>query len=190
MTTTRVYTTGEVAKFCHVRKLTVARWVDRGELAAHQLPGRGDRRITHEDLLAFMTRNNFPLPEELAENGIDVLVVEDDPPVAETIAHALSEAGFSVETADSGFRAGSLTEQHRPAIIILDMDSGADMLHSIRKQKRLNATKILVIHGETDSRIEEALAAGANDALPRSYRKQELVSAVRQLTRRPPARKG
>ena len=54
MSMQRVLTTGEVARFCGVNFRTVLRWIERGQLVAYRLPGRGDHRIKMDDFLAFM----------------------------------------------------------------------------------------------------------------------------------------
>lgn len=60
-------TTGEAARFCGVNFRTVIRWIKRGHLRAYQLPGRGDNRIETKEFLAFLARNEMPVPEELRE---------------------------------------------------------------------------------------------------------------------------
>ena len=40
-----ILTTGDIAKYCNVNFRTVVRWVERGLLKSHKLPGRGDNRI-------------------------------------------------------------------------------------------------------------------------------------------------
>lgn len=59
-----VYTTGDVAKLCQVSPGTVSRWFDRGMLKGFRVPGRSgavDRRIPHENLVAFMQEHGLPM---------------------------------------------------------------------------------------------------------------------------------
>ena len=190
----QVFTTGEVAKFCNVRKMTVVRWVNRGELLAHQLPGRGDRRITRDDLLEFMERNGFPLPDELSDDGVEILVVDDDPHAANAIRRTLVGAGYQTEVATDGFRAGSMIETRKPRLITLDLSmpgmSGFEVLQYIREREDLNAMKVIVISGLPEKRMQEALAAGADEALSKPYKNEALVSAANALIGRPRRRKG
>lgn len=53
------FKTGEVAKLCGVTKVTVIRWIERGNLMAFRLPG-GQYRIRREDILSFA--NNYHIP--------------------------------------------------------------------------------------------------------------------------------
>jgi excisionase family DNA binding protein len=59
--TARVYlTTGKVARYCGVSKVTVLRWIAQGTLEAFKLPG-GQNRIRLDDFYAFASRHNIPM---------------------------------------------------------------------------------------------------------------------------------
>jgi excisionase family DNA binding protein len=53
-------TTGKVARLCGVSKVTVLRWIKKGDLVAFQLPG-GQNRITAVDFMDFATKNKIPV---------------------------------------------------------------------------------------------------------------------------------
>jgi len=53
-------TTGTVARHCGVSKVTVLRWIEKGNLVAFRLPG-GQHRIHRDDFYAFATKHNIPL---------------------------------------------------------------------------------------------------------------------------------
>lgn len=182
---TRVFTTGDVAGFCSVTKETVARWVDRGELPAHQLPGRGDRRIAAADLLAFLRDKGFPIPGALAERRVDVVVVEDDRNAAKAIQRVLARAGLRVEVAHDGFTAGATIEHLRPALVTLDLMmpgmSGLEVLAFLRGHESLRGLKILVVSALQGARLSQALAAGADDALSKPFRNADLLARVQGL---------
>jgi len=59
----RPLTTGEVAKYCHVSRVTVVEWIKAGKLDAYSLPG-GHRRIPTEVFIAFLQRYKMPIHEE------------------------------------------------------------------------------------------------------------------------------
>jgi len=54
------FTTGVVARYCGVSKVTVLRWIEKGDLPAFKLPG-GQNRISRDDFFAFGTRYSIPL---------------------------------------------------------------------------------------------------------------------------------
>src|SRR4051812_44254619 len=56
-----LYTTHEIAGFCHVSMLAVVKWIDQGKLLGFKTPG-GHRRVKRDDLLAFLQHYGFPLP--------------------------------------------------------------------------------------------------------------------------------
>ena len=53
-------TTGAVARQCGVSKVTVLRWIEKGDLAAFRLPG-GQNRIHRDDFYAFATKHSIPI---------------------------------------------------------------------------------------------------------------------------------
>lgn len=63
-----VFSTGDIAKLCHVAPATVAKWVDSGQLRGYRIPGSRDRRVQRDYLLEFLKEYDLP--------GIDVLEFE------------------------------------------------------------------------------------------------------------------
>jgi two-component system response regulator VicR len=53
-------TTGAVAKYCGVSKVTVLRWIEKGELTAFRLPG-GQNRIPRDDFYVFAAKHSIPI---------------------------------------------------------------------------------------------------------------------------------
>jgi two-component system, OmpR family, response regulator RpaA len=59
----QVFTTGDVARICHVSPRTVSKWFDSGRLRGYRIPGSEDRRIPRADLITFMKTYGMPLGE-------------------------------------------------------------------------------------------------------------------------------
>ncbi len=53
-------TTGVVARHCGVSKVTVLRWIEKGNLIAFRLPG-GQNRIHRDDFYAFAAKYSIPI---------------------------------------------------------------------------------------------------------------------------------
>jgi excisionase family DNA binding protein len=53
------FTTGIVARYCGVSKVTVLRWIEKGDLMAFKLPG-GQNRIDKADFYTFAQRYSIP----------------------------------------------------------------------------------------------------------------------------------
>jgi len=58
-------TTGVVARHCGVSKVTVLRWIEKGNLTSFRLPG-GQNRIHRDDFFAFATRHSIPIRKNIA----------------------------------------------------------------------------------------------------------------------------
>ena len=58
--THEVFTTGQVAKVCHVAPRTVSKWFDSGCLQGYRIPGSRDRRIPRASLLMFLRQHSMP----------------------------------------------------------------------------------------------------------------------------------
>jgi excisionase family DNA binding protein len=181
----RTLTTGEIAKYCGVNFRTVIRWIERGLLKAHQLPGRGDNRVEVHDFLAFLRANEMPIPEEFLDRSRRVLIVEDDAAMAAAIQRTLKRAGFETRVASDGFRAGTLLGTFLPGVMTLDLRMpgipGIDVLKFVRLAERLKDIRILIVSAMPRKELDEALAAGADDVLEKPFKNQDLVEKVSRL---------
>ena len=188
MTATQVtnsLTTGQVAKYCGVNYRTVIRWIERGEMKAYQLPGRGDNRIEIEDLIAFLRKNQMPIPLELSGGLNRVLLVENDRGQAQSMASALNNAGYETEIALYGFHAGAQIESYRPALIVFDLQTpgigGIEAVRFLRANSRTKHLKILLISDNANEDQHALLDAGANAVIQKPFQAHDLVSKVGQL---------
>lgn len=69
---TKPISTGTVARFCHVSKTTVIRWIDSGRLPGYKIPGSRTRKVRPKDLLMFMRHYELPIPSELERLDVTV----------------------------------------------------------------------------------------------------------------------
>ena len=113
-----------------------------------------------------------------------ILVVEDEPAIAESVAYALRRDGFSVEIAGT---CAAATGAGDAELIVLDLmlpdGSGFDLIGSWRRAGRL--TPIIVLSsrdGEAD-RVA-ALEPGADDYVMKPFSPREVVARVRAVLRR------
>ncbi|MER8188315.1 response regulator transcription factor [Kitasatospora sp. NPDC094015] len=118
-----------------------------------------------------------------------VLVVDDDPTVAEVVSGYLHRAGYLVDRASDGFQALARATEHRPDLVVLDlMLPGLDGLEVCR---RLRATEagadlpvvMLTARGEEADRIA-GLELGADDYVTKPFSPRELVLRVQSVLRR------
>ncbi|HEX8845149.1 MAG TPA: PAS domain S-box protein [Pyrinomonadaceae bacterium] len=119
-----------------------------------------------------------------------VLVVNDEPDVAELMSLQLRKAGYSVLTAFDGQEGFEVALALRPALIVSDVSmprvGGIEMCRLIRANQQLGATPVLLVSAaRTDSgSVVEGLKAGADDYLEAPYDRLHLIAKVAQLVER------
>jgi len=181
-----VLTSSEAARLCGVSFRTVIRWIQRGQLQAYKLPGRGDHRVPMAELRRFMRANGIPEPPELQRNmPRRILIAEDEPNMARAMTRALTSAGFATVSAGDGFQAGLLLYSYQPGLMILDIRmpavDGLTVLRTLRDNPLPFPCKVLVVSGEPQARLQEALALGADGVLAKPFANEELLAAVHRL---------
>ena len=119
-------------------------------------------------------------------NSPFVLVVEDEPSIAEIATLYLNRAGYEVQTAKDGQEALEMITDKLPDLIILDLMlpklDGYDLTRWIRDQSNVPIIMLTARRSESD-RIA-GLEMGADDYIVKPFSPQELVSRVRAVLRR------
>ena len=119
-----------------------------------------------------------------------ILLVEDEPDIAEFIAMELAVEGYDVRVERDGMRGLVAARQDEPDMIILDrMLPGLDGLEFLRRLRQSSDVPILMLTalGQTRDRVE-GLRLGANDYLPKPFDIEELLARVEaQLRARKPS---
>jgi DNA-binding response OmpR family regulator len=115
-----------------------------------------------------------------------VLVVEDEPQIAQIVRDYLQYAGFAVVTAADGADAITLAGERRPDLVVLDL--GLPRLDGLEVARRLRRDTDIPIIMLT-ARVEESdrltgLGVGADDYVTKPFSPRELVARVRAVLRR------
>jgi len=117
---------------------------------------------------------------------MQVLLIEDDPSVAESVVDGLSTANFDVTHVGSGRAALEVSENSRFDIVLLDLGlpdmDGTDVCKIIRSRSEV---PIIVVSARSDE-IDRVLALemGADDYVVKPFGMRELVARIRAVTRR------
>ncbi len=116
-----------------------------------------------------------------------ILLADDDPTIADTLAPFLERAGFHVLVVSDGVNALEKVQAHHPELIILDvlmprMD-GRETLRRLRKANVWTPTILLTQVGEASERAL-ALEEGADDYLNKPFDPHELLARIRAVLRR------
>jgi two-component system response regulator ResD len=121
-------------------------------------------------------------------SGRTVLVVDDEPTIAEVVARYLERAGYETATAGDGLEALRLAEERRPDLIVLDlMLPGLGGLEVLRQLGESDAPRtpviLLTAKGEQDDKLV-GLGSGADDYVVKPFSPNELVARVDAVLRR------
>ncbi|WP_339130553.1 response regulator transcription factor [Streptomyces sp. f51] len=115
-----------------------------------------------------------------------VLVVDDDPTVAEVVSGYLHRAGYLVDRAADGPAALARAAAHRPDLVVLDlMLPGMDGLEVCRRLRAQGPVPVIMLtaRGDEDDRIL-GLEVGADDYVTKPFSPRELVLRVESVLRR------
>lgn len=118
-----------------------------------------------------------------------VLIVEDEPAIAELIAVNLQHGGFIAVVAQDSVTAQRELDAVLPDVILLDWmlpgQSGLSLARHWRKQARTRSIPILMLTARGDEPDKVAgLDAGADDYITKPFSTQELLARIRAVLRR------
>lgn len=118
-----------------------------------------------------------------------LLIIEDDPRIAETLSAGLAEEKFLVEVAEDGERGEYVASINHYDAIILDLllprRSGMEVCRNLRAQGINTPILMLTALDATSDKIA-GLNYGADDYLTKPFVFEELLARVRALLRRGP----
>jgi DNA-binding response OmpR family regulator len=121
-----------------------------------------------------------------------ILVVDDEPQIAEIATDYLRLAGFDVIVAGDGVRALEAVRGRHPDLIVLDLGlpklDGLAVARTIRRESDLPII-MLTARVEEDQRLH-GLEIGADDYITKPFSPRELVARVRAVLRRTEKRQG
>lgn len=118
---------------------------------------------------------------------VTVLVVDDEPVLAEMVSMALRYEGWNITTAGDGSSAIATARRQRPDVVVLDVMlpdmSGLDVLHKLRSENPGLPVLLLTAKDAVEDRIA-GLTAGGDDYVTKPFSIEEVVLRLRALLRR------
>lgn len=124
---------------------------------------------------------------------MDILIVEDEPAILESLHFILSRCGWSVGVARDGEAALEAAMRSRPRLLLLDImlpkKGGLDVLKSVRLSETLRSTCVVMLtaRGQQYDR-QAAMDLKADGFITKPYANADVVAEVRRtLERRPVA---
>ena len=120
--------------------------------------------------------------------AISVLIVEDDPNIAELLQMYLEKEGYAVTTAADGGQGLEKFRTIQPDLVLLDvmtpvMDGWA-VCRAIRAESQVSII-MLTAKGETDDKVT-GLKAGADDYITKPFEMREVLARIEAVLRRAP----
>jgi len=120
-----------------------------------------------------------------------VLIVEDDPDIAEGLRYNLEREGLRAVVADTGEKGLeiALDKGNAPALVLLDLMlpgmSGMELCRRLRREPQTRRTPIIMLtaRGAESERVA-GLELGADDYVTKPFSVRELVARVRAVLRR------
>ena len=116
----------------------------------------------------------------------DVLIVEDEPAILDSLQFILGRNGWSVASARDGEMALEVVRRLKPRMLLLDImlpkKSGLDVLKAIRADPEIMSTAVVVLtaRGQQYDR-ELAAELNADGFITKPYSNTDVVSEVRRM---------
>ena len=111
----------------------------------------------------------------------EILIVEDDTVILNTLAYNLARQGFGVQKATSGAEAMKLARKLRPDLILLDVmlpeESGVRVCEKIRAEDREVVIVMVTAKGAEEDKVR-GFEAGADDYVTKPFSMKELVARI------------
>ena len=121
--------------------------------------------------------------------SVNVLLVEDEPSLAELLAYNIEAEGYAVRTADSAEEAELLLAESTFDLMVLDWmlpgTSGLELCRRLRQSGKAERMPVLMLtsRGEEADRVR-GFATGADDYVVKPFSVPELMARIKALLRR------
>ena len=127
-----------------------------------------------------------PYDVDMASGRRTILLVEDEPAIAEPLAETLTREGFHLEVAGTAADAVDAAGRIRPDLILLDLmlpdGSGFDVCREVRRESQVPIIMLTARGDEADRVI--GLELGADDYVVKPFSAREVTARVRAVLRR------
>jgi two-component system OmpR family response regulator len=123
----------------------------------------------------------------MEENRLRILVVDDEPYLADLVATALRYEGYAASTAGTSAETVTKVAEFKPDLIVLDVmlpdGSGLDTCHRLRRAGYEAPVVFLTARDATEDKIA-GLTVGGDDYVTKPFSLEELIARIRAVLRR------
>jgi CheY-like chemotaxis protein len=113
-----------------------------------------------------------------------ILVVEDEAVVRDTVAEALRDEGYVVDTAANGLDALERLNEHRPDLVLLDLMmpimDGRAFMRECQRDPRCIGMRVIVLSAAHRA-ADWATALGAHACVTKPFDLDELLEKINQV---------
>jgi len=116
-----------------------------------------------------------------------ILLIEDDPFIAEIYSTKLKEEGFEVDTVQEGKSAFKIIKEKKPDLLLLDVVlpniDGWEILRKVKQTPELSHIKIIILSNlEERPEIEKGFQLGADKYLVKAhYTPKDVICEVKKV---------
>ena len=117
---------------------------------------------------------------------MNILIVEDDPPICEVLEYALKAGGHSVETTHRGRVAIEIARRSPPGLIVLDVGlPDIDGFEVCRTIRRFCDVPVIFLTSRSDEiNTVVGLEIGGDDYIVKPFSTRELLARIKAIQRR------
>lgn len=122
---------------------------------------------------------------EISSERPRILVVDDDPALAEMVQIVLSRQGYETRWCSDGAGVEAAVEEFDPALVLLDlMLPGRSGIEVCRDLRRHHGVPIIMLTARSDTQdVVRGLESGADDYVSKPFKTGELVARIRARLR-------
>jgi excisionase family DNA binding protein len=156
------YTTFKISRLCGVNPSTVQNWIKERKLRAFQTPG-GHRRVSREDLIAFLNHFGMPVPQELERKPPRILIVDDEADVLNMIEELMlsGSSRVEIEKAQNGVEALLMIGERKPDLLVLDLMmpemNGSEVCSRLKANPGTRNIRIAAISGDHNPDVKKRI---------------------------------
>ena len=181
-----LFTASQVAQFCQVDLKTIHNWAERGEIRHFRTPGR-HLRFRRVDVLDFLRKYGYPIPEELQQGTPRVVLLGNDSSSLENLKQELGTQ-FDVTIFHDAVDALLAIGLESPDVVIVDEAvTGLDVRQIAQRLQAHEPTRHVrtLLFGATEHEKDDALNAGvaAYVVKPRFDELRQTLQALLGLAR-------
>lgn len=124
--------------------------------------------------------------DEQAASAVNILIVDDSSSARRSLSQAAKDAGFDVRTAIDGVEAITLIEEHRPDLVLTDLEmpkmNGLELVAHLRSLETTRDLPIVMVTSRsTEKHKSQAMSTGVNSYITKPFTNDDLIYEMHQL---------